>query len=94
MNYEQAVELVRANTDDEDFRVYSISTRRLLEEQAAGQIEYFEALPEPQASFDVSVGVDPGEEYIIELTEWCADIQTGGLNRLGVLKARRESVGA
>ena len=92
MNYQQAVELTRANADDEDFRVYSVNTHRLPEEEAQSHNEYFETLPEAQAHFDVSIAGDPGEEYIIELIEWCGDVQSGGLNRLEVLKARCESV--
>ncbi len=94
MNYQRAVELVRGNVDDEDFRVYSVSTRRLLGDEAQGQSEYFDTLPEAQAYFDVSMVGDPGEEYIVELIEWCADIRSGGLNRVGVLKTRSEFVGA
>jgi hypothetical protein len=94
MNYQQAVELVRANADDEDFRVYSVGTRQLLEEEAQGQNEYFETLPEAQAYFDVSIVGDPGEEYIVELIEWSADARSEGLNRVGVLKTRSELVGA
>ncbi len=92
MNYQNAVELVRANSDDEDFRVYSVNTRRLLQEEAQANREYFETLPEAQACFDVSVAGDPGEEYLIELIEWCWDSPTGGLHQLGVLKTRRESI--
>ncbi|MBI3668568.1 MAG: hypothetical protein HY237_02135 [Acidobacteria bacterium] len=92
MNYQEAVELLRANSDDEDFRVHSVSTRRLPEEGTPAYNEYFETLPEAQACFDVSVAGDPGEEYIIELIEWCWDSPTGGLHQLGVLKTRRESV--
>ncbi len=94
MNYQQAVALVKANADDEDFRVYSVSTRPLLEGEPEGQSEYFETLPEAQAYFDGSIVGDPGEEYILELIEWCADAPTGGLNRVGVLKTRSEFVSA
>ncbi len=96
MNYQQALELVRTNADadlrldqDEDFRVYSVSTRPLLQEETQSN-EYFETLPEAQAYFDVSIPGDPGEEYIIELIEWRADAEGSGLGRVGVLKTRCE----
>ena len=92
MNYQQALELIKANADDEDFRVFSVSSRRLLQDEAQNRNEYFETVAEAQAYFDVSIAGDPGEEYIIELIEWCADAQSGGLNRVAVLKTRRESV--
>ena len=92
MNYQQALQLIRTNADDEDFRVYSVSTRPLLQDEAQSRNEYFETPPEAQAYFDVSIGGDPGEEYIIELIEWCADAEGSGLERVGVLKTRRESV--
>jgi hypothetical protein len=96
MNYWQAIELAKANADDEDFRIYSVSTRQISEseEEAQGVEEYFETLPEAQVYSDVSVAGDPGEEYVIELLEWCTDPETGGLNRIGVSKTRSEPVGA
>ena len=94
MNYQQAVQLFKANADDEDFRTYSVSTRPLLEAEAKGQNEYFETLPEAQAYFDGSIVGDPGEEYIVELIEWSADTRTGDLSQVGVLKTRSEFVSA
>ena len=94
MNIQQAIELVKANADDEDFRVYSVSTRPLLEAEAKGQSEYFETLREAQAYFESSVLGGPGEEYLVELIEWCGDVPTGGLNQVGVLKTRSEFVTA
>ncbi len=91
MNYQQALELVRTNADDEDFRVYGVSTRPLLQEETQSS-EYFETLPEAQAYFDASIPGDPGEEYIIELIEWRADAEGSGLERVGVLKTRCELV--
>ena len=94
MNYQQVIEWVKANLDDEDFRVYSVSTRPLLKAEAQAENEYFETLPEAQAYFDSSIVGDPGEEYILELIEWCADVPTGGLNQVAVHKTRSEFVSA
>ena len=96
MNYWQAIDLAKANVDDEDFRIYSVSTRPISEskEETRGVEEYFETLPEAEAYFDVFMALDPGEEYLIELVEWGIDQETGGLNRVGVSKTRTESVAA
>jgi hypothetical protein len=96
MNYWQAIDLAKASVDDEDFRIYGVSTRPVSESEEETQAveEYFETLPEAHVYFDGWIAGDSGEEYVIELGEWAIDPETGGLKQVGVLKTRTEFVAA